>query len=139
MSHIIDIDIEAWWKKKHSVRKQNMGDKKKSLQGRSSVSTMSSPGIPNIHGIHPPVPLDTTKNIIENWKTFKQSWENYSVIMNINTQPEAYKVALFLHCIGPEAVKIYNGLSFETPEEKGTLSNIIAKFNDFTIGKTNKT
>ena len=100
---------------------------------------MSSPGIPNIHGIHPPAPLDTKTNIVENWKSFKQSWENYSVIMNINTQPEAYKVALFLHCIGPEAVKIFNGLSFETPEEKGTLSNIIAKFNDFTIGETNET
>lgn len=59
--------------------------------------------------------------------------------MNIDAQPEPYKVAMFLHCIGPEALKIYNGLPFSTPEEKGMLTNIITKFEQFTIGETNET
>lgn len=67
-----------------------MGNKKKDQPGTSSISTMSSTGIPNIHGIHTPAPLDTKTNTAENWKTFKESWENYSIIMNI--KPEAFKV-----------------------------------------------
>ena len=111
-----------------------MGNKDKETQGASGHSPR-----PNIQGIHPPAQLNTKSNIAENWKTFKQSWQNYSIIMNIDNQPEAYKVALFLHCIGPEAMKIYNGMSFESPEAKGTLSTIIDKFDQFTIGETNET
>lgn len=48
------------------------------------------------------------------------------------------KVALFLYCIGPEVLKIYNDLSFETSEQKGTLEHIITKFDEFTIGQTNE-
>lgn len=112
-----------------------MGDSQK--KDKSKPSKYRS--MPNIQGIHPPAPLDTKHNIADNWKTFKQAWENYSIIMNIDSQPEAYKVALFLHCIGSEAVKIYNGLPFDTPEDKGTLSAIINKFAQFTIGEMNET
>ena len=61
--------------------------------------------------------------------------------MNITLQPEAYKVALFLHCIGPEAVKICNGMSFENPDNRSRekLECIINKFEEFTIGEINET
>jgi len=104
-----------------------------------STKTMATTIQPSISGIHPPSPLETKFNIAENWKTFKQSWGNYSIIMNIDTQPEPYKVALFLHCIGPEAMKIYNGLPFASAEQKGTLADIIAMFDQYTIGETNET
>ena len=47
--------------------------------------------------------------------------------MKITSQPEAYKVALFLHCIGPEAVKIFTGTSFENPDDSEKLECIINK------------
>lgn len=94
---------------------------------------------PSFGGIHPPLPLNTSSNIAENWKTFKQSWDNYAIIMDIDKRPEEYKVALFLHCIGPDAQKIFNGLHFDTPEQKGNLKDIITKFNQFAIGETNET
>ena len=59
--------------------------------------------------------------------------------MNINQQPETYQIALFLHCIGPEALKIFNGMSFDNAQEKEKLENIVKKFNEFTIGETNET
>ena len=118
-----------------------MGDKKEPNPPMSepTSSNTAQPFIPALPGILPPTKLDVTGNIAENWKTFKQTWENYSVIMSVNSQSEAYKVALFLHCLGPEALKIYNGLSFETPEQKATLKDIITKFEQFTIGETNET
>ena len=91
-----------------------------------------------LQGIHPPRHLDIKENIAENWKTFKQAWSNYAIIMNIHQQPETYKVALFLHCIGPEALKI-NEMSFDNAQEKEKLENIVKKFDGFTIGETNET
>lgn len=59
--------------------------------------------------------------------------------MKITSQPKVHKVALFLHCIGPEAIKIFNGMSFENPDDSEKLEGIINKFEEFTIGKINET
>jgi len=61
----------------------------------------------------------------ENWKTFKQAWGNYAVILNIHQQSETYQVSLSLHYIGPEALKIFNGMPFDNPQEKEKLKSII--------------
>ena len=71
--------------------------------------------------------------------SFKQVWKNYSIITNFNAQSEEYRVALFLHCIGPEALTIYNDLQFANDEERGSLATIIEKFDEFTIGEVNET
>ena len=59
--------------------------------------------------------------------------------MNGNTQPESYRVALFLHCVGPEALKIFSGMSFSNPSDREKVECIIAKFDKFTIGEVNET
>ena len=92
-----------------------------------------------INGILPPEKLNIKGNIAENWKAFKQMWSNYAVITNIGSQSQQYQVALFLHCIGPEALKIYNGMSFEGAEDREKLDCIIQKFDQFTIGEVNET
>ena len=93
----------------------------------------------SINGILPPEKLDIKGNIVENWKTFKQMWSNYAIIMNIGSQSQQYQVALFLHCIGPEALKVYNGMSFENAEDRQKLDCIIQTFEEFTIGEVNET
>lgn len=103
----------------------------------ASVASPAQIAFP-IQGIHPPTHLDVTENIAENWKTFKQPWGNYAIIMNIHQQPETYQVALFLHCIGPEALKIFNGMPFDNAHEREKLESIIQKFDEFTIGETNE-
>ena len=47
--------------------------------------------------------------------------------MNIHQQPETYQLALFLHCIGPEALKIFNGMPFDNSQEREKLESIIKK------------
>ena len=94
---------------------------------------------PLLQGITPPKPLDVSGNVADNWKQFKQVWKNYSIITNLSTQSEEYRVALFLHCIGPEALKIYNGMQFANDEERGSLATILEKFDEFTIGEVNET
>ena len=91
-----------------------------------------------IQRIAHPEKLQRKGNIAENWKTFKHVWTNYAIITNLDKQSEQYRVALFLHCIGTEALKIYNGMSF-TEEERGNLEAIMNKFDEFTIGEINET
>ena len=94
---------------------------------------------PLIQGITPPKPLDTTTNTAENCKHFKQIWENYAIITNLTGQTEQYRVLLFFHCLGPDAMKIYNGMQFANETDCRTLSKIIEKFDEFTIGEVNET
>ena len=59
--------------------------------------------------------------------------------MNINQEPETYQVALFHHCIGLEALKIFSGMSFDDAQDREKLESIIKKIDEFTIGETNET
>ena len=102
-------------------------------------TTSPTAGAPLLQGITPPKPLDVSGNVADNWKQFKQVWKNYSIITNLSAQSEEYRVALFLHCIGPEALKIYNGMQFANDEEQESLATILEKFDEFTIGEVNET
>ncbi|GFR79749.1 30S ribosomal protein S7P [Elysia marginata] len=89
-------------------------------------------------GIRPPHPFNLKESPIEGWKLFKQSWENYVVITDILKKDKKYQKAMFLHCIGPDALKVYN--TFNLAEDDTTkLQDIIAKFENFIIGETNET
>ncbi|CAB4018404.1 Hypothetical predicted protein, partial [Paramuricea clavata] len=83
--------------------------------------------------------LVALNNPAENWKNYKQVWQNYAIITNLKAQTEQYRVALFLHCIGPEALKVYNGMQFADETERNTLASIHKKFDEFTIGEVNET
>ena len=90
-------------------------------------------------GIMPPGKLVTTGNVADNWKVWKQMWSNYMVIAQLKMKLPVHKVALFLHCIGVDALKIFNGFQFNSPDNKNDLAKIIQKFNEFTIGELNET
>ncbi|XP_044176794.1 uncharacterized protein LOC122959528 [Acropora millepora] len=102
-------------------------------------TTSATASAPLPQGITPPKPLDVSGNVADNWKQFKQVWKNYSIITNLSAQSEECRLALFLHCIGPEALKIYNGMQFANDEERGSLAAMLEKFDEFTIGEVNKT
>ncbi|KAK3734824.1 hypothetical protein QZH41_002402 [Actinostola sp. cb2023] len=89
-----------------------------------------------LQGITPPNKLEVLDQdkLVENWKTFKQMWQNYTVITNLRSQTEEYRIALFLHCIGPDALRVYNGFDFATEEEQKSLENVIQKFDQYAIG-----
>ena len=51
---------------------------------------------PAIQGIRPPTGLDLSgKDKAVNWKIYKQQWENYSIVAQLDRQSEDYRVALF--------------------------------------------
>ena len=92
-----------------------------------------------LDGIQPPIGLDLKSRFkAENWKAYKQRWENYSIVAQLNNESEEYRVALFLNCIGKEAVKVYNSFDL-APENKRKLAKIIDEFDKYAIGETNET
>lgn len=66
-------------------------------------------------------------------------WKNYSLISHLDQQPRDYQTALFLHCVGTEALKIYNGFVYSEEEDKTDLPTVIKKFDQHIIGDTNET
>ena len=65
-------------------------------------------------------------------------WDNYAILTDPDMHSMQYQVALFLHSIGPDALKIYNGMSVMATEA-GDLKAIMKKFDDFSIGELNET
>ena len=104
----------------------------------ATSSDRTQNAIPAIGG--PPQALCIQFNPCENWKLFNQKWQNYSVITNLERQDTNYQVALLLHTLGDEALKVYNGFNFHGDDRHRTVDEIIAKFDEFVlVGAVNET
>ena len=89
-------------------------------------------------GVRPPPPLNLKDSAVEGWKLFNQGWGNYIIITDVAQKENKYQKAMFLHCIGPDALKVYN--TFNLPEDDSTkLKDIVQKFEEFIIGEPNET
>ena len=83
-----------------------------------------------------PPPLQLNDSAIDEWKMFKQLFKNYQIIIALEQRDKAYQCAVFLHCIGPAGIKIYNGLEFapagpgnNIAEDNEHIRTIIEKFD----------
>ena len=90
-------------------------------------------------GIKPPQQFSLGSNILEKWKIFKQRWKTYAVLSNLESQPAEVQVALFLHVLADDALKVHNGFQFDTDESHRKVSEIIDKFEAFAVGEVNET
>ena len=64
---------------------------------------------------------------------------DYVVVTNLSTQDHTYQVALLLHTLCDNALRIYNRFHLETNEDKRAMDEVLAKFKEFTVGEVNKT
>ena len=49
------------------------------------------------------------------------------------------QVALFLHTLADDALRVYNGFQFDNDDSERTVNDIIEKFEDFAVGEVNET
>ena len=94
-----------------------------------------------VTGIRPPSPPDFSalSTVGDTWKMFKQKWRNYEVITNLAVQGRQNHVALLLHTLGDDGLRIYNGFHFNTVDEERTVEEILTKFDDYAVGEVNET
>jgi len=96
-----------------------------SQQPQAQQELVQHPSFSTMAGIMHPGKLVTTGNVADNWKVWKQMWSKYMVIAQLEMKPLAYKVALFLHCIGVDTLKIFNSFQFDNPDDKNDLAKLI--------------
>ena len=86
--------------------------------------------------VSPLQPLEIEGDWADNWKIWKQRWDNYCIITGLNSQPEDYKCAILLHTIGIEALRLYNGMKFSAGEDRNKMADILAKYDQHFLGQT---
>ena len=60
------------------------------------------------NGVRPLPLLNLKDSPVDGWKLFKQGWGNYIIITDLAQKENKYQKAIFLHCIGPGALKVHN-------------------------------
>lgn len=81
--------------------------------------------------MNPPKQLDlkNSTDASKTWQQFKQSWQIYEIASATIEKSPVVRLATFLHVAGPDAVKKYNGFTFESEEEKSNLDIVLQKFD----------
>jgi hypothetical protein len=72
----------------------------------------------------------------KNWKIFKQRWDTYSIITDLNTLPLQKQKAFFIHCLDDDALDAYNTFVLE---DGATNKDMISAFDKFIVGESNET
>ncbi|XP_044750579.1 uncharacterized protein LOC123310930 [Coccinella septempunctata] len=82
-------------------------------------------------------PMDFSGNISENWKIWRQKFENYLVATEVGKKDEKIQIAQLLHYIGEEGFVIYNTFTFDDEDEKNKIKTILNKFECHFLPKKN--
>ena len=85
----------------------------------------------------PPGPLKVRGDLAQNWKAWRQIWKAYKVIADLGETPTTYRVAMFVTCLGQDALKIYNSLQFSNPESKINMTTILTLMERHCVGEAN--
>ena len=63
--------------------------------------------------VHAPDRLHLENNAIKNWKMFKQRWNTCTILADINELPTMKQQALFMNCLGDDALDAYNSFQMK--------------------------
>lgn len=83
-------------------------------------------------------PLNFKGNMAENWKAWVQKFEIYSTATELDEKAERIQCAQLLHCMGEEAITIFNTFVF-TNEEENKIEPLKLKFKNYFTPKRNLT
>ena len=78
----------------------------------------------------------SSENAVQDYQLFKQRWQAYTVLSNYDQQPLEKRKAILIHCLGDEALKIYNSF---TVTDTTTVTEIFGFFDNYIVGTTNDT
>lgn len=85
-----------------------------------------------------PLKLELKGNIMVNWKSFRQMWDNYKIASQLKNKSKEFRTATLLTCIGQDALEIYDGLSFVDKSQKTDIDVVLQKLEAFCVGTTSE-
>lgn len=83
-----------------------------------------------------PLPMVFDGNLSENYRKFKQAFDNYLIATEKDKKTSKVKVAILLNLIGEEGVEVYNNFTL-TNEDKLNYEKVIEEFNKYVLPKKN--
>ncbi|XP_062504873.1 uncharacterized protein LOC134181622 isoform X2 [Corticium candelabrum] len=86
-----------------------------------------------------PGPLQVKGNLAENWREWSQLWRSYETVTRMTSQPDEYRLASFITCIGRAGLRIYNSLPFAEEAEKTDMARVIELMEAHCVGEANVT
>ncbi|PFX12858.1 Retrovirus-related Pol polyprotein, partial [Stylophora pistillata] len=87
--------------------------------------------------VPPPGHLELKGNLSENWKKWKQVWDAYETVRKLNKRESRFGIATFITCIGPDGLKVHNGLPFCSDEDKQDINVVLNLWKSHCICPTN--
>ena len=76
----------------------------------------------------PPDHISLQGNVAENWRNWKQRFDNFLIAKEAHKKDDMIKIAMLLTCIGPEALDRYNNFTYEEDEDKKKYAIVVKKF-----------
>ena len=89
--------------------------------------------------LHPPPVLSLEGNLSENWRKWHQRYTLYETASGLQEKTDAIRGATFLHCIGQEALDVYNTFTWAQEADKVSVAVIVEKFQSYCSPKKNVT
>lgn len=86
----------------------------------------------------PPKPLELGSNKAESWKMFERQWRNYSKLSRLTEKSQDIQVTMLEMYLGEEALRIYDGLHFDTPASERTMEEILEAMKAYAVGFENE-
>ena len=76
-------------------------------------------------------------NLSKEWKQWRQVWDAYEEVTDLQNKTNWLHVATFITQIGKETLEVHNGLPFASDEEKSNMTKVLELWETHCIGKTN--
>ena len=87
-----------------------------------------------------PEPLRVTgSNVADDWRRFREQFENYELASDLSEASQEKRAAVFLTCIGNDAYDVYRTMEFDQESDRKKLDKIITAFEKFCVGAVNVT
>ena len=75
------------------------------MPDREDAGNEMNVGLPS--NVPLPPQLNLKGNIEANWRVWRQIWDSFEILSKLKTQPNEYRVATFITCVGTDALQIY--------------------------------
>ena len=108
-----------------------------------SSATVAQPSMsqsPMFHPIFPPQPLSLRPSgeVADNWKLWKEKYNNYFVISRLDRESSPYQLAMFKHTISDDALKVIKTFSYTEGEDSNNWRVVMAKMEKHCVGEVNE-
>lgn len=70
------------------------------------------------------------------WRKWKQTWNSYEIVSRLQSQPEPFRLATFITCIGPDALEVYNALQFGKDQSRIKMDDVLTAMENHFVNPT---